>query len=84
VPTKEAVDLAQKLAEAYMRMRANPKASPEAILFMVIDQASPHELSIEDLSSITHLDRGVIAPIIGLWCGWGYMSERGGKVSRQR
>jgi hypothetical protein len=84
VPTKEAVDLAQKLAEAYMRMRANPRATPEAVIFMIVDQASPHELGIEDLCAITKFDRSVIGPVINMWTGWGYMQERGGKVSRQR
>jgi hypothetical protein len=81
---KKEIDLAQKLAGAIVRLEAAPKASPEIKLFMILDLAFPYELSVEDLESLTHLDRGTIGPAVATLTRWGYVQEKGGMLVRQR
>ncbi len=79
---KKEVALAHKLAGAINRLDNAPGASAEMKLFMVLDQAHPYELSVEDLQDITHIDRGTIGPSIQTLQRWGYVQEKGGMLVR--
>ena len=74
--------MAIKLAGALTRLESAPKAGVEIKLFMILDQAHPYELSVEDLEVITKIDRGTIGPAIQTLTRWGYAQEKGGKVVR--
>ena len=78
----EAVDLGRKLAAAFTKLTTAGRVSPDMHLFVLIDTVSPHQLSVEDLAEITHLDRGTIAPLVSMLVKMGYVQERGGLISR--
>lgn len=82
---KKEVDLAVKIAEALTRLQAVGKqASQEAQVFMLIDQVSPYELSLEDICDILKAPRDTVTSAINLWRKWNYMTERAGLIGRQK
>lgn len=78
------IDIALKLAQAINLLNAQPKASPDLKVFLVLDEVAPYEISVEDLERITGLQRKVIGDSLNILRAWGWITEKGGQLSRNK
>lgn len=78
------IDIAMKIAGALVMLQGQPKAGADMKIFMVLDQVAPYELSVADLEKITGATRGAVGVAVATLTGWGYITEKGGMISRAK